>query len=106
MTEPSSQKPDNTSADNNLKGLIIKGVVGAISLAGATAIPLIVQKYLAPSAPPAAEAPAPTTSPATATSPAPTVSPAQAEVAPANTVTEATIAPLEKAKGKRKKDKD
>ena len=102
MTEPSSQKPDNTPADNNLKGLIIKGVVGAISLAGATAIPLIVQKYLAPSAPPAAEAPAPTTSPA------PAISPAQAGVAPApaNTVTEATIAPLEKAKGKRKKDKD
>lgn len=104
MTEPSSPKPDNTSADDNLKGLIIKGIVGAVTLAGATGIPLIVQKYLGPSTPPpTAEAPAPATSPAPAVTTAP---PAAAPVAAPPAATEAAIAPEEKGKGKRKKPKD
>lgn len=32
--------------EQNLKALIAKGMIGAVSIAGATAIPLLVQKFL------------------------------------------------------------
>lgn len=43
--------PPSTASDNdqNLKSLLVKGLVGAASLAGATAIPLLVQRAISPS---------------------------------------------------------
>lgn len=46
-----TENPGSPKNEHNLKALITKGVVGAISIAGATAIPLLVQKFLNPPAP-------------------------------------------------------
>lgn len=57
MSENSSPPPDTSKKEDSLKSLVTKGVIGAISLAGATAIPLVVQRYLGPSTPPSAASP-------------------------------------------------
>lgn len=69
-----------SSPDSNKKGFrvtVMQGVIGAVSLAGTTAIPLVVNKYLGPSTP--AASPSPTVaspSPAVASpSPSPISSP-------------------------------
>lgn len=45
-----TENPGSPKNEQSLKALITKGVVGAISIAGATAIPLLVQKFLNPPA--------------------------------------------------------
>jgi len=45
MTEKGSP---NASVSPKLKTLLFQGAIGAVSLMGATAIPLIVQQFLAP----------------------------------------------------------
>ncbi|UBF27418.1 hypothetical protein K9N68_05575 [Kovacikia minuta CCNUW1] len=95
-SEPS--KPEPSKNENSFKALIAKGMIGAISLAGATGIPLMVQKYLG--------------SPTPAASPTPSVStqiaPAQvvpSQVQPSGNSLEQTVAQEEdhKPRGKRKK---
>jgi hypothetical protein len=61
----SSSPSEPPKQEQSFKSLIAKGTIGAISLAGATAIPLVVQKYLGPS--PAAS---PTPSPSAQIAPA------------------------------------
>lgn len=68
---PKTEAPKN---NQGLKSWIVKGAVGAVSIAGTTAIPLMVQKYF--STPPA---------PAVQTSPvqvAPTLPPTQVQPEP------------------------
>lgn len=78
MTNPgSSPEP----AKDGFKSLIAKGVVGAVALAGTTAIPLMVQRVLTPPTPASSSAPAQST----VSSPAPVVSP---------TVQSATVNPI------------
>jgi hypothetical protein len=50
---PEAPKPESAQSEQGLKSLIAKGAVGAVTLAGTTAIPLMVQKYLSDPAPPA-----------------------------------------------------
>lgn len=45
-----TENPGSPKNEQSLKALITKGVVGAVSIAGATAIPLLVQKFLTPPA--------------------------------------------------------
>lgn len=98
-----------TEAPKGFKVTLAQGIIGAISLAGTTAIPLLVNRYLAP--PTAAESPAPAAqvSPAPAATTAPLVA-QPAQVAPGQTMQMGTIAPQEiqiqenGKKGKKKKD--
>ncbi|HEY9877026.1 MAG TPA: hypothetical protein V6D29_01160 [Leptolyngbyaceae cyanobacterium] len=65
----SPETPNSDSAkSDSLKGLIAKGMVGAIALTGTTAIPLLVQRFLAPPAPVPAQS-LPTTQQVTAPMP-------------------------------------
>lgn len=48
MTDNST--PSSPSKKEDMKALLLKGVIGAISLAGATAIPILVQRLIAPPA--------------------------------------------------------
>jgi hypothetical protein len=60
MSEQPINPPDSTQSNPNLKALLVKGLVGAVSLAGATAIPLMVQQFLSPTPEtPAAVSPTP-----------------------------------------------
>jgi|GEM_PF-3197201 len=86
-----------------LKVTLLQGVIGAVSLAGTTAIPLVVQRLLGP-APPSSS---PTPVPSQVSSPSPSVQPS---------VNESSELPLsnpgdsdnhhEKGKGKKKGKKD
>jgi hypothetical protein len=51
MTSNSSPSPESPKNGQGLKSLIVKGTIGAISLAGTTAIPLVVQRQLTPPTP-------------------------------------------------------
>jgi hypothetical protein len=55
MTDTSNSSP-SAQKEQKLKSLLFQGFVGAASLAGATAIPLLVQKALNPPTPSAAPA--------------------------------------------------
>ena len=95
-----------SEAPKGFKVTVVQGIIGAISLAGTTAIPLVVNRYLAP--------PTPTESPAPAAqvSPAPTATTSPLVTAPDQTMQMGTIAPQEMQleeggkgkKGKKKKD--
>lgn len=50
---PEAPKPESAQSHQGLKSLIAKGTIGAVTLAGTTAIPLMVQKYLSSPPPPA-----------------------------------------------------
>lgn len=77
---PEAPKPEAAQNNQGLKSLIAKGAVGAVTLAGTTAIPLMVQKYISDPAPPA---PAVQASPVQASPVAsPIVSPIASPVAP------------------------
>ena len=65
MTETPSSPSDPSKNDQGLKSLIVKGLVGAISLAGVTAIPIVVKQHLEPT---------------------PVASPSPAQIAPAQMV--------------------
>jgi hypothetical protein len=43
-----TENPNSPKDEQNLKALIVKGAIGAVSIASATAIPLLVQKFLGP----------------------------------------------------------
>ncbi len=49
-SNPEAPKPE-TGNHQGLKSIVIKGAVGAVTLAGTTAIPLMVQKFLSPAPP-------------------------------------------------------
>lgn len=66
-SEPSSEAP------KGFKVTFVQGIIGAISLAGTTAIPLLVTRYLDPQPPTASPAPAAQVSPAPAATTAPLV---------------------------------
>jgi hypothetical protein len=83
---PEAPKPESNRQE--LKSLIAKGAVGAVTLAGTTAIPLMVQKFFSP-------APAP--APAVQVSPvqtSPTGSPVASPVEPLSPVTPPVVAPV------------
>lgn len=93
MTENSGSAPETSNNDQGIKGLVIKGIIGAVSLAGTTAIPLVIQQHLTPNpaASPAAQvSPAPNASPAAQVSPVQVASPAQ--MTPASVVPNASPA--------------
>ncbi|MBD2465695.1 hypothetical protein H6G89_32415 [Oscillatoria sp. FACHB-1407] len=71
---PESSTPSKLSY--KLKSLMIQGAIGLVSLTGASAIPIIVQRVMTP--------PTPTVSPFNAT----TVAPVQAEVSPSSSPTD------------------
>ena len=52
----------DSKGSQKLKKLILQGMIGAVSLAGATAIPLVVQRFLAPTPVASPVTPAPQTS--------------------------------------------
>lgn len=95
-----------SEAPKGLKVTLVQGVIGAISLAGTTAIPLLVNRYLAPPTPAESPAPAAQVSPAPATTTSPLVA------TPDQTMQMGTLAPQdmqieEGGKGKKgRKNKD
>lgn len=103
MTNPGST-PERS---DNLKSLIIKGVIGAVTLAGTTAIPLVINRTLSPEPSPSPAAASPAASPSVQASPV--VQPAQVQSGAVTAVDEGTLTPVEsnepgKKKGKKKKD--
>ncbi|MBD1864351.1 MULTISPECIES: hypothetical protein [Trichocoleus] len=108
-----SGSPSEPPKGQGFKVTLTQGIIGAVSLAGTTAIPLLVNRYLAP--PTAAESPAPAAqvSPAPATTQAsPSAVPAAApgQVVPGQTVQTQTgsvmqlpVEPVEGKNGKKKK---
>lgn len=98
-----------SEASKGFKVTVMQGIIGAVSLAGTTAIPLLVNRYLAPPTPAESPAPAAQVSPAPAATTAPLVA-QPAQVAPGQTMQMGTIAPQEMQleeggkKGKKKKD--
>ena len=74
-----SGSPSEPPKSQGFKVTLTQGIIGAVSLAGTTAIPLLVNRYLAPPTP--AESPAP----AAQVSPAPATTQASPLVAPATT---------------------
>lgn len=95
MTTDPESSPESTKAGSKFKLTLVQGVIGAVSLAGTTAIPIVVQRVLSP---------APIVSP----SPEASVQVAPAQVQPTNSpiaspdVSEAD----DKKKGKKKGKKD
>jgi hypothetical protein len=51
MTENSGSSPTPSRPGSKVKSLVAQGMIGAVSLTGATAIPLIVQRFLTPPTP-------------------------------------------------------
>lgn len=51
MTENSESSSNAATSKSNLKTLLFQGLVGAATLAGTTAIPLVVNRFLNPPAP-------------------------------------------------------
>lgn len=47
-TMTANGSPPEPPTNEGMRGMIVKGVIGAISLAGATAIPIIVKQHLEP----------------------------------------------------------
>lgn len=91
--------PSSTAANTEpgLKSLFMKGLVGAVSLAGATAIPLVVQQALNPS-------PSVESAPKVPAQVAPAQAvPAQEVVQPATSLQEGQQADEQPSKGKSKK---
>lgn len=84
MTQPTSPDP---SSSQKLKTLMTQGLIGAVSLAGATAIPILIKQFLEP---PTAH----TTPPASVSSPAPSI-PAASPVAATPIPVSAPIATVE-----------
>jgi hypothetical protein len=80
--QPSQDSQEKSAGSNELKALIAKGIIGAIALAGTTAIPILVQKALDPPAP--AASPVPIT-PAQVVPVPPTTTPLEATTPPDNT---------------------
>lgn len=74
MSDNSSPSPNPSKDENSLKGLIVKGIVGAVSIAGTAAIPIIVQRQLGQT-----PSPSPEPSPSAQVSPAPTQSSPQVQ---------------------------
>lgn len=123
MTQNQSTPPD-PKPDQKMKGLLLQGLLGAVSLTGATAIPIVVQRALSPHPVPTVPAavspqpPTPAASPLPASvqqSPAVTVSPSPASVQkiPIIELTLEELQPPEengkrrdKSRGKRKEDND
>jgi hypothetical protein len=48
MSENQTDATKSSAASHKLKELIVKGVIGTVSLVGATAIPLVVQRFMMP----------------------------------------------------------
>lgn len=74
MTNPSTP-PESPKSGQKMKGLLLQGLIGAASLTGATAIPIMVQRALSPTPAPIAAPTATPTVPATAPSSVPVSSP-------------------------------
>lgn len=70
MTQNQSTPPD-PKPDQKMKGLLLQGLLGAVSLTGATAIPIIVQRTLSPHPVPTVPAAVSPQTPAPAMSPLP-----------------------------------
>ena len=104
----------NSPNGQGFKSLVAKGVIGAVTLAGTTAIPLLVQQRLTPPAPTAS--PSPSIMPAQVV-PSPTVSVTPTQVTPSPTpvqlqpdATTPVLVPVQEdddssRKGRKKKDK-
>lgn len=88
--QPSQDSQEKSPGSNELKALIVKGIVGTIALAGTTAIPILVQKALDPPAP--AASPVPITPAQVAPTP-PQTAPLEAITPPEN-ITPPEVAPL------------
>lgn len=70
MTNNPSTPPDAPKSDQKMKGLLLQGLIGAVSLTGATAIPILVQRTLTPQPTPVVSpTPQPTVTPSTAIAP-------------------------------------
>nr|WP_290226839.1 hypothetical protein [Trichocoleus desertorum] len=108
-----SGSPSEPPKGQGFKVTLAQGIIGAVSLAGTTAIPLLVNRYLAPPTPAESPAPAAQVSPAPATTQAsPLAAPAVApgQVVPGQTVqmqtgsvTQLQVEPVEGKRGKKKK---
>ncbi|HEY9748570.1 MAG TPA: hypothetical protein V6C63_07820 [Allocoleopsis sp.] len=115
-----SGSPSEPPKGQGFKVTLTQGIIGAVSLAGTTAIPLLVNRYLAPPTPAESPAPAAQVSPAPATTqaspvamPATTSSqmvpgqvvPAQTMQMQTGTMTQLQVAPVDEKgkKGKKKK---
>ncbi|MBW4488999.1 MAG: hypothetical protein KME12_14520 [Trichocoleus desertorum ATA4-8-CV12] len=108
-----SGSPSEPPKSQGFKVTLTQGIIGAVSLASTTAIPLLVNRYLAPPTPAESPAPAAQVSPAPATTQAsPLVTPAAApgQVVPGQTVqmqtgsmTPLQVEPIEGKRGKKKK---
>jgi hypothetical protein len=97
-----SGSPSEPPKGHGFKVTLAQGIIGAVSLAGTTAIPLLVNRYLSP--PTESPAPAAQVSPAPATTQAsPLVSPGQTVQMQTGSVTQLQAEPIEGKKAKKKK---
>jgi hypothetical protein len=98
MTEPSPEPPKK-----GFKVTLVQGIIGAASLAGTTAIPLVVQRLIGAPAP----VNSPTPAPSQVSSPSPQVQPTLSETSETElSATEDDANHREKGKGKKKGKKD
>ncbi|HEY9807151.1 MAG TPA: hypothetical protein V6D04_11320 [Candidatus Obscuribacterales bacterium] len=98
-----SGSPSEPPKGQGFKVTLTQGIIGAVSLAGTTAIPLIVNRYLAPPTPAESPAPAAQVSPAPATTQASPLVPAQTMQMQTGSMTQLQVEPVEGKKGKKKK---